>query len=69
MIDSPYLDSWIQYIAANNNPGHSVTYVLPNWGVGEYAGLLGIVLVVGIGLFMLALIVFGRLEGNFAEEL
>ncbi len=43
--------------------------VLPSWGIGSYAALLGIVLVVSLGLFLLALIVFGRLEGNFAEEL
>ncbi len=46
-----------------------VHHVLPNWGLPTYAGLLGVVLVVSIGLFLLALIVFGRLEGNFAEEL
>ncbi len=46
-----------------------IYHVLPTWGVGTYAGMLGIVLVVSIGLFLLALIVFGRLEGNFAEEL
>ncbi len=57
------------YIAAKNNPSNAVTHVLPNWGVADYAGLLGIVLVVGIGLFLLSLVVFGRLEGNFAEEL
>ena len=44
-------------------------HVLPNWGVGTYAALLGVVLAASIGLFLLALIVFGRLEGNFAEEL
>jgi ABC-2 type transport system permease protein len=47
----------------------TITHVLPNWGVGSYAALLGVVLAASIGLFMLALIVFGRLEGNFAEEL
>jgi len=46
-----------------------VYHVLPNWGVGTYAALLGVVLAVSVGLFLLALIVFGRLEGNFAEEL
>jgi ABC-2 type transport system permease protein len=47
-----------------------VYHVLPaGWGVGTYAGLLGVVLAVSVGLFLLALIVFGRLEGNFAEEL
>ena len=45
-------------------------HVLPNWGVGTYAALAGlVVLAASIGLFLLALIVFGRLEGNFAEEL
>jgi ABC-2 type transport system permease protein len=46
-----------------------VTHILPNWGPGQYGALLGVVLVVSTGLFLLALIVFGRLEGNFAEEL
>ena len=44
-------------------------HVLPTWGIGAYAGLLGIVLVASVGLFLLALVIFGRLEGNFAEEL
>jgi ABC-2 type transport system permease protein len=47
----------------------TVYHVLPIWGIGTYAALLGAVLAVSIGLFLLALIVFGRLEGNFAEEL
>jgi ABC-2 type transport system permease protein len=46
-----------------------VYHILPTWGVGTYAELLGIVFVVSSILFLLALIVFGRLEGNFAEEL
>jgi len=57
------------YVSTVNNPSHAVTHVLPNWGMAQYAGLLGIVLVVSTGLFLLSLIVFGRLEGNFAEEL
>lgn len=47
----------------------AVTHLLPNWSPLGYAGMCGIVLVVGIGLFLLAMVVFGRLEGNFAEEL
>jgi ABC-2 type transport system permease protein len=47
----------------------TIYHVLPTWSVGVYAAMMGIVLVVSIGLFLLALIVFGRLEGNFAEEL
>ena len=50
-------------------PAGTVYHVLPNWGVATYAGVLGIVLVASTGLFLLALVVFGRLEGNFAEEL
>ncbi len=49
--------------------GGQVIHVLPNWGIGTYAALDGLVLAVSIGLFLLALMVFGRLEGNFAEEL
>jgi ABC-2 type transport system permease protein len=47
----------------------NVYHVLPTWGIGVYAAMMGIVLVVSAGLFLLSLIVFGRLEGNFAEEL
>ncbi len=46
-----------------------VTHLLPSWGPAGYAGICGIVIAVSVGLFLLALIVFGRLEGNFAEEL
>jgi ABC-2 type transport system permease protein len=58
-----------QYSVTTNHV--TTTYhVLPaGWGLGTYAGLLGVVLAVSVGLFLLALIVFGRLEGNFAEEL
>ena len=46
-----------------------VTNVLPSWGMGTYALLLCGVIVVSTALFMGALVIFGRLEGNFAEEL
>jgi ABC-2 type transport system permease protein len=60
-----------QYTTTNPATGAvtGVYHILPSWGVGTYAGLLGVVLAVSVGLFLLALIVFGRLEGNFAEEL
>lgn len=56
----------------SNSPGnttHALTQVLPDWSMGGYAALLGVVIVVSLLLFLGALIVFGRLEGNFAEEL
>jgi ABC-2 type transport system permease protein len=57
------------YIATKNNPTHAVTPLLPNYGDSWYLMMIGIVFVVSVGLFLLSLIVFGRLEGNFAEEL
>jgi len=46
-----------------------LTVILPQHGYLWYAGLVGIVLVIGVVLFLVALATFGRLEGNFAEEL
>jgi ABC-2 type transport system permease protein len=43
--------------------------VLPSWGMATYAEGLGIVLLGSLILFMLAMVVFGKVEGNFAEEL
>ncbi len=59
------------YLQPGSKPGTAPTiyHVLPTWGIGVYAGMMAAVLVLSIGLFILALIVFGRLEGNFAEEL
>ncbi len=51
-------------------PPNTTPYpLLPTTGLDWYALALGIVLLVSIGLFLLSLIAFGRLEGNFAEEL
>jgi ABC-2 type transport system permease protein len=46
-----------------------LTLILPQHGYFWYAALVGIVLVLGVVLFVVALATFGRLEGNFAEEL
>ncbi|HEX4434131.1 MAG TPA: ABC transporter permease [Acidimicrobiales bacterium] len=45
------------------------TPVLPQHGYLWYTVLCGIVLVFALVLFLVGLAVFGRLEGNFAEEL
>ena len=45
------------------------TPVLPQHGYLWYAVLVAAVLVLGVVLFLVALAIFGRLEGNFAEEL
>ena len=46
-----------------------LTLILPQHGYLWYTALVGIVLVIGLVLFVVALATFGRLEGNFAEEL
>jgi ABC-2 type transport system permease protein len=43
--------------------------VLPSTSMLWYAGLDLAVLAIGVVLFLVALAIFGRLEGNFAEEL
>lgn len=47
----------------------NVTEILPHWGLGVHALALGAVLLAGIVSLLVGLAVFGRLEGNFAEEL
>ena len=47
----------------------SVIPVLPQHGYLWYAVLVFIVLFLAVGLFLIAIATFGRLEGNFAEEL
>ena len=54
------------YVAAGAT---TPTQLLPAYGPGWYAMMMGIVILVSTGLFLLSLMVFGRLEGNFAEEL
>ena len=55
------------YNTVNGVP--TVYHVLPDKSMLWYAGLDGAVLAGGLVLFIIALAVFGRLEGNFAEEL
>jgi ABC-2 type transport system permease protein len=46
-----------------------ITHLLPHWTFGTYAGLELLGLVFGVVLLVVALYVFGRLEGSIAEEL
>jgi ABC-2 type transport system permease protein len=55
--------------STNPPPAPQVLPVLPTWSAGTYAALDGILLVVGAALLVWAISIFGRLEGNFAEEL
>jgi len=47
----------------------TVVQVLPAESVGWYITHVGIVGAIAVVIFYIALVVFGRLEGNFAEEL
>jgi ABC-2 type transport system permease protein len=47
----------------------TLQHMLPGWSPATFALVVGAVLVGSIVLFLLSLLVFGRLEGNFAEEL
>ncbi len=47
----------------------TVQHMLPTWSPAVYCLVVGMVLAGSIILFLLSLMVFGRLEGNFAEEL
>ncbi len=48
---------------------HAIIHILPTNSVAWFAGQLTIVLLISTVLFMIALKIFGRMEGNFAEEL
>jgi ABC-2 type transport system permease protein len=44
-------------------------HVLPTWGAAPYWTGLAFVFVGSIGMLAIAMVIFGRVEGNFAEEL
>jgi len=54
---------------ALTNPPHPLTYLLPTWGWTTYLWADGAVLGFALVLLWVAMAVFGRLAGNFAEEL
>ena len=51
-------------VAPLDNPNPLATY-----SEGWFLAMLGAVLVGSVLLFLVAMLVFGRVEGNFAEEL
>jgi hypothetical protein len=50
-------------------PGHPAAQLLPGWSSWGYVQADAIVLGVSLVLLFGAMVVFGRLAGNFAEEL
>lgn len=59
----------VLYRAGTMPTARGIEPVLPNYGIGWYVMSDAIVLAVSVVLFLGAMVVFGRLEGNFAEEL
>ena len=60
--------------AMSSRPGGLVVngsrlFVLPRWGMGTYAIGIGAVIAGSLLLCLFVMLVFGRVEGNFAEEL
>jgi ABC-2 type transport system permease protein len=51
------------------SPGHPLAKLLPSWPPSTYLLADGIVLAVSVVMLILAMVIFGRLAGNFAEEL
>lgn len=56
-------------VAAVGDRFGGVEQILPGWSIGGYAAYLGAVAALALVLLLVALTVFGRLEGNFGEEL
>jgi ABC-2 type transport system permease protein len=52
-----------------NTQDHSVLHVLPGWTTTTFATMNGALIAAGALLLLGAMFVFGRLQGNFAEEL
>ena len=52
-----------------NTADHGVVHVLPAWSTATYATINGALIGIGVILLFGAMSVFGRLQGNFAEEL
>jgi ABC-2 type transport system permease protein len=55
--------------APSTVPPHPIMHLLPSWSWVTYTWMDAAVLGVGLVLFYVAMVVFGRLSGNFAEEL
>ncbi len=51
------------------SPGHQLVQILPPWHWYVYLEMNAVLIVAGLLLLVVALVVFARVEGNFAEEL
>jgi len=56
-------------VVTATTPDHAMLNVLPNWSALHYALLNGVLIAVSGAALVVAIRIFGRLQGNFAEEL
>ena len=57
-----------EYVQATT-PGHAVLQVIPHWSTMHYLDMNLAVIGVGLVIFAVTMKIFGRLQGNFAQEL
>ncbi|KJE77100.1 ABC transporter permease [Ferrimicrobium acidiphilum] len=58
------------YVKANPlGTNGTIVHILPNYGPMWYLAVLGTIIVLSFIFFLVSVYIFGRLEGNFAEEL
>jgi len=56
-------------VVTATTPDHAMLNVLPNWSALHYALLNGVLIAVSGAALVVAIRIFGRLQGNFSEEL
>jgi ABC-2 type transport system permease protein len=60
---------YVKTTVLSTNPPHPLVHILPTWSMSSFAMMNVTLLAITIVLFLLSLMIFGRLEGNFESEL
>jgi len=60
---------YVKTTVISTNVPHPVVHILPTWSASSYASMNLTLLAITVVLFLVALSIFGRLEGNFESEL
>ena len=60
---------YVKTTVISTNPPHPIVHILPTWSMSSFAMMNFTLLAITIVLFLLSLMIFGRLEGNFESEL
>ncbi|MFZ1062075.1 MAG: ABC transporter permease [Acidimicrobiales bacterium] len=60
---------YVKTTVVSTNPPHPLVHILPTWSMSSFASMNLTLLAITVVLFLVALSIFGRLEGNFESEL